>query len=480
MNAFVPDVRDFHALIPYILLSVASMVFLVFQFVFHTKDRWLLRLLTLLTILVSIYFVYQAPTSPGVGRYFQKHIKISELTSWLNLLYLLIAFFTILASPTILKKYGVNFPELYPLVLFATLGMIFMTSGTDLLVIFIGLEILSLSLYILIGMARNTMSALEAAIKYFLLGSFSSGFMLMGIAFLFGGSGSTDLELALKPIAETGYLSNYTMLGFGLFLIGVFFKIALVPFHAWTPDVYEGSLTTITGFMASGPKASAMALLMILYMQIPYGDRTSFWTSGLAIVAGVSMTWGNLVALRQTNLKRMLAYSSISHAGYVASGVVAGANLEILYYLYIYSVMSLVSFSIIAYLENAERQVTLESIAGLISKKPWSSVGLSLTMLSFAGFPPFAGFWAKLFLFQKLAESELLLNHVLLVLGVVNSAIAFFYYVKPLVYVFMNREEGEIARSPAWETSFGLAIASGFGVVLLGFIWLFFQPSSFI
>lgn len=480
MNPMIPGSQDFLAIMPYILLTTVASLFLVFQFLFQTKDRILLRILTLITIVISIYFVYQAPGSPGVGKYFQKHIKISELTTWLNILYLLIAFFTIMASPTILKKHGVVFPELYPLVLFATMGMMFMTSGTDLLVIFIGLEIMSLSLYIMIGMARNTMSALEATMKYFLLGAFSSGFMLMGIAFLFGGSGTTDLDTALMPLGSTGYFANYTMLGFGLFLVGVFFKIALVPFHAWTPDVYEGSLTTITGFMASGPKAAGMALLMLLFMQIPFGDRTEFWRVGLAIIAGVSMTWGNLVALRQTNLKRILAYSSISHAGFVVSGVIADANLEILYYLYIYAVMNLVGFSIIAYLENASRQVTLDSISGLMAKKPWSSIGLSVIFLSLAGFPPLAGFWSKLFLLQKLAESEMLLNQILLVLAVVNSAIAFFYYVKVVIYAFMNREEGEIAKSPEFEGSVGLLIASAFGVVMILGIWIVFQPSSFV
>lgn len=480
MNSLIPNATDFYALTPFILLTSASLLFLIFQFTFHFKDRWLLRVLTLVTIAVAIYFVYQAPKSPGLGLYFQKQIKISELTTWLNILYLLGAFFTILVSPAILRKHKINFPEIYPLILFATLGMMFMTSGTDLLVIFIGLEIMSLSLYILVGMARNTASALEASLKYFLLGAFSSGFMLMGIAFLFGGCGTTDMETALRPLAANGFEANYTMFGFALFLIGIFFKIALVPFHAWTPDVYEGALTTITGFMSSGPKAAAMALLMILFMQIPFGTNTAFWTLGLAIIAGISMTWGNLAALKQTNLKRILAYSSISHAGYVTAGIVAGANLEVLYYLYIYSIMILVGFAIIAYLEDETRIVTLDSISGLMAKKPWTSVGLTIIFLSLSGFPPLAGFWAKLFLFQKLAESEQTMNQVLLVVGVINSAIAFIYYVKIMIYTFMNQEEGEIARTPEITYSSALLVACSFGVVLVGVVWLIFQPSSFL
>ncbi|WCL48188.1 NADH-quinone oxidoreductase subunit N [Leptospira sp. GIMC2001] len=480
MNISIPGSNDFLAILPYLVLTVSAILFLVFQFVFKTKERLLIRGLSLFVVALSIYFVYDSTSTPGLGRFFQNQIKISELTTWLNILYLLVAFFTILATPQIYKNKIIDFPEFFPLVLFATVGMMFMTSGQDLLVIFIGLEIMSLSLYILVGMGTNSTTSLEATMKYFLLGAFSSGFMLLGIAFLFGGSGSTDLETALRPIAQSGYQANFTRLGFSLFLIGVFFKIALVPFHSWTPDVYEGSMTTVTGFMASAPKAAGMSLLMILFMFIPFGDKTSFWTLGLGILSIVSMTWGNIVALKQKNLKRILAYSSISHAGYVVAGIVAGANLEVLYYLYIYAIMNIAGFSIIAYLEDTSEIVDLDGIGNLISKKPWVAFGISLVFLSMAGFPPLAGFWAKLFLFQKIAESELMLNQVLLVVGVINSAIAFFYYAKVLLYSFMIEKEGLNTSKEITQKNFGIVITMIIGVVFIGLAWLVFQPASFL
>jgi NADH-quinone oxidoreductase subunit N len=476
----IPAINDLYALLPFILLTISSLMFLIFQFIFHSKDRWFLRFLTLIMLAVVAVLVFRSSNNPGYGKYFNGQLKISELTIWLNLLYLSTAFITVVVSPIILKNHDVNFPEFYPLILFASLGMMFMTSGSDLIVIFIGLEILSLSLYILVGLARNTATALEATMKYFLLGSFSSGFMLMGIAFLFGGCGSTDLEAALRPIASSGYLANYTMLGLSLFLVGIFFKMALFPFHAWTPDVYEGALTTITGFMASGAKVASMSLLLIVFLQIPFGDKTSFWNLGIGIIAMLSMTFGNIAALRQTHLKRILAYSSISHAGYVTAGILVGGNVEVLYYLYMYAFMNLAGFTIIAYLENTQLIITLESISGMLTKKPWTAVGLSVVFLSLAGFPPFSGFWAKLFLFQKIAESEQTFNIILLITAVLNSAIGFFYYVKIVLYTFMRKEEGHVSTFKNIDTNLSLTIASILLVVFVGFSWLIFHPSSFL
>lgn len=480
MNNQFPIAQDFSAILPFAVLTVGSLLFLIFQFIFHSKDRWFLRVLTLLMILLSGYFVYQGNQSPGIGKYFHGQLKISELTIWLNLLYLGSAFVTVLVSPLILKVHDVDFPEFYPLVLFAALGMMFMTSGSDLIVIFIGLEIMSLSLYILVGLARNTISALEATMKYFLLGAFSSGFMLMGIAFLFGGSGSTDLEIALRPIASSGYQANYTMLGLSLFLVGIFFKMALVPFHAWTPDVYEGALTSITGFMASGAKVASMGLLLIVFIQIPFGDKTSFWNLGIGLIAMASMTFGNIAALRQTNLKRILAYSSISHAGYVVAGIIVGGNIEVLYYLYIYAIMNLAGFTLIAFLENTKLHVSLDSISGLMTQKPWIAIALTIVFLSLAGFPPFAGFWSKLYLFQKIAESEQTFNLILLVVAVMNSAIAFFYYIKVVLYSFMLKEQGIVTKSEELKPNLSFIVVISILTLLIALSWLVFHPSSFV
>ena len=351
-----------------------------------------------------------------------------------------------------------------------------MTTASDLIVIFVGLELLSITLYVLIGMARHEISSLEATLKYFLLGAFSSGFMLMGIAFLFGGSGTTQLDGALRPLVVEGPSSFFSKIGFALLLVGVSFKIALAPFHSWTPDVYEGSLTTITGFMASGPKAAAMGLLLILFQYLP-ADNSSIFTLILGILAAVSMTLGNVFALKQENLKRVLAYSSISHAGYVVAGIVCGAKMEVIYYLIMYAVTNVAGFAIIAYLENAKHQITYSSIKYLSSTKPITAVGLLIIFFSLAGIPPLGGFWTKLFLFQKIAESENILNRVLLITGVVNSAIAIFYYLRVTVSAFMSEDSGE-STTESIPTSYGISFTSTVCILFAVLAWVVFQPNA--
>lgn len=479
-------IKDLFALMPALILMGGAIFFLIIQFFFHSNDHRIIRYLTGLILIASHYYLCKIYyVSPGPGTFFKGQIAVNEITYWLNSIYIITALFTIIASPRILNQHEIFFPEFYPLILLAVSGMYFMTSGADLIVIFVGLELLSISLYILIGMARKELFSLEATMKYFLLGAFSAGFMLMGIAFLFGGSGSTLLVKALpqnlldpinsSPLSETSIYSN---IGFGLLLVGVGFKIALVPFHSWTPDVYEGSLTTITGFMASGAKSAAMGLLLVLFSYSTAIDTNSKWNILLGIIAIVSMTFGNIVALKQENLKRVLAYSSISHAGYVVAGIVCGAKLEVLYYLIIYSLMNIAGFVIIAYLENGKHHVTYSSLKYLVSKKPWSAIGLLIIFFSLGGIPPLGGFWTKLFLFQKIAESENTLNRVLLIFGVVNSAIAIFYYLKVTVVAFMTEDKGEVTSSESIPFSFGLSFASAISILFVMFSWIIFQPSN--
>jgi NADH-quinone oxidoreductase subunit N len=473
---FTPSANDLLSILPALVLSGVGLIFLVLQFFYHSNEHRVIRFVTGATILLAIYFlVMNLGSKPGKGLFFHQQVSISETSFWLNIIYLTSGFFTIIASPRILSQHGVDFPEFYPLMLFALTGMFFMTTGSDLIVIFVGLELLSITLYVLIGMARNELSSLEATLKYFLLGAFSSGFMLMGIAFLFGGSGSTQLDIAFRPIFVEGPSSFFSKIGLALLLVGVCFKIALVPFHSWTPDVYEGSLTTITGFMASGPKAAAMGLLLILFQYIP--TENTIFSTILGFLAAVSMTFGNVLALKQENLKRVLAYSSISHAGYVVAGIVCGAKMEVVYYLILYSITNIAAFSILAYLENAKNQVTYSYIKFLSYSRPLTAVGLLIIFFSLAGIPPLGGFWTKLFLFQKIAESENLMNRILLITGVVNSAIAIFYYLKVTVSTFMNEENGESSKEEL-KISYGISFTSAICILFTVFAWVVFQPNS--
>lgn len=474
----IPETKDLLAILPALVMSGGGLALLIMQFAFRKGETKFIQFFTLLILMATLYLTVDTGFNhPGFGNYFNHQITLSKTASWLNLIYLITAILTIIAAPGVLQKHKVTFPEFYPLMLFATTGMYFMTSASDLILIFVGLEVLSISLYIMIGMARTEVTSLEASMKYFLLGAFSSGFMLMGIAFLYGGSGSTLIATALQPIAN-GTASTYSKIGLGLFLVGISFKVALAPFHSWTPDVYEGALTSITGFMASGPKAAAMGLMLITFQYINPSDITIRWSILLGAIALFSMTVGNVLALKQNNLKRVLAYSSISHAGYVVAGVACGANMEVVYYLLMYSFMNIAGFGIIAYLENGERQISYNSLRLLVKTNPWTAFGLLAIFFSLGGIPPLIGFWSKLFLLQKIAESDHILNRVLLIGGVVNSAIAIYYYLRVTVNAFMIEEEGDIARGISLPKNTGITIASGVCFFFILISWMFFSPGS--
>ncbi len=479
--SYIPNLNDVFSILPMLVLSGTGILLLFLQFLIPDKDEtiplWTLCLLGLIGSLFSLWYV---TTSPGYGKYFLSQVSISPLSVWLNAIYIISGIATLFVAPRALKAHKSLFPEFFALLLFAITGMMFLTSGYDLIVIFVGLEIFSLSLYIMIGMTRDSIYSLESAMKYFLLGVFSSGFMLLGIAFLYGGSGTTNLDGVLRGLFLEGYESNYSKLGFGLLLIGIFFKAALVPFHSWTPDVYEGSQTPITGFMASAGKAAAMGLLLVLFQHIPAGQAGEVWKYLVGGISLLSMTWGNLIALRQENLKRLLAYSSISHAGYICAGIACGANLEALYYLVIYAVMNLGAFAIITHLENGKAILTLDSISHLSAKFPLTAVALSVLFLSFAGFPPLAGFWAKLFLLQKIAESDSLFHRVILFGAVANSALGFYYYMKITIQSYMKSELGEIALGEEINPNFGIVIVVSLSLVLIIAGWLVFQPGAFL
>lgn len=479
--SYIPSSNDLLAISPMIILCGLALVSLILQFLLPKKDDYtLLWGLSLLGLVGAIFALYYSTSSPGYGRYFSSQISLSPLTVWLSAIYLISGLFTVLVAPKFLEEKGILFPEFFPLLLFCISGMMFLTSGYDLIVIFVGLEILSLSLYVLIGMTRTSVQALESSMKYFLLGAFSSGFMLLGIAFLFGGSGSTNLDVALRGLFQKGYESNYTKLGFGLFLIGVSFKTALVPFHSWTPDVYEGSETSLTGFMASAGKVSAMGLLMVVFTHIPAGKLGETWKYLMGSLALISMTWGNIIALKQDHLKRMLAYSSISHAGYVTAGIACGANLEALYYLFVYAILNLAVFAVISYLETSKMHITVSGISNLSQEFPWASIALSILFLSFAGFPPLIGFWTKLFLLQKIAESDDLFQRILLFGAVANSCVAFYYYMKITIQSYMKTEPTDLLMGEKIEQNPSLFFVLGLLCLFFAIGWIFFQPGSLL
>ncbi|TGM52743.1 NADH-quinone oxidoreductase subunit N [Leptospira adleri] len=477
----IPNVLDLFSILPALILAAGGVFLICLGVLFKTKEFLIVRYVSGLILLIALASVfYTSFRFPGNGTYFGGQIENSIITFWLNLIYLSMAIGTAAVVPRILKNHKVEFPEFYPLLLFATCGMMLMTGGQDFILVFVALELMSICLYILIGMARSDLFSLEATLKYFLLGSFSSGFMLMGIAFLFGGSGSTNITVALKPLIVAGYQGNFAKIGLVLFLTGVAFKIALFPYHAWTPDAYEGALTPVTGYMATASKSASIGLLLILYTKLPMALEETTWAWLPGILALCSMVYGNLLALKQENLKRMLAYSSIAHAGYVVAGISAGVHEEALFYLIVYSFVSLGAFAVLAYLEEGTRQVTFFSVQSLSGVKPFTAIAINIFFMSLAGVPPFGGFWAKLFLFQKLAESDTLMNRILLIGGVTNSALALYYYLRIGIATFMSSDEGEVTRNHSAPFSLGVTsvVVVCFFMVALG--WFLLVPGNLL
>ncbi|MFC2030810.1 NADH-quinone oxidoreductase subunit N, partial [Chloroflexota bacterium] len=348
--------------------------------------------------------------------------------------------------------------EYYTLLLLSTTGMMLMVAAINLMTIFLALEILSIALYVLVGINRADAKSGEAALKYFLMGAFASGFLLYGMALVYGQAGTTSLAGIRDHVASLGgQFPALLMMGLGLMIVGFGFKVALVPFQWWTPDAYEGAPTSVTAFMSVGAKVAGFAALgrVVLYA---FGDLSGDWMWLLAVLAAVTMTVGNLIALRQENLKRMLAYSSIAHAGYILVGLAAANKAgvsAVLFYLFAYAFMNVAAFAVIIAVGRSEGDdgggETLDDFAGLAARKPGLAAVMAILMLSLAGVPPLAGFLAKLYVFGAAVEAGLIW---LAAVGVINSAVSAYYYLRVVVVMYMR--DGE--PSEATPAPVGLAL----------------------
>jgi NADH-quinone oxidoreductase subunit N len=378
---------------------------------------------------------------------------------------------TILLSLGYLERERLLAPEYYPLVLLATAGMMFLAGAEDLIVLFLGLEVMSVGVYVLAGYDRNNPASAEAALKYFLIGAFASGFLLYGIALVYGATGTTSLplvgaQLAGRPLPLMGAL------GLGLLLIGLGFKVAAVPFHMWAPDVYDGAPTPVTGFMATGVKAAAFAALVRVLLE-GFPSATAIWQPVVAGLAIASMVLGNLAALVQRPLKRMLAYSSIGHAGYLLTavwpGTQAGAG-AVLFYLLAYSLTTLAAFGFLAaFGRGGERDVTLDDIAGLARSRPWIAFGFSVCMFSLLGFPGTLGFMGKWYIISAVAAER---HYILPVILVLTSVVSAGYYLPVVMAMYMRPAPAAdrylgVRLAPAALGAIALSVAA---VVLFG-LW---------
>jgi NADH-quinone oxidoreductase subunit N len=372
--------------------------------------------------------------------------------------------FVVVLSREYLTGINHHFGECYTLILFGTVGMIVLATANDLVTVFLGLETMSIALYVLAGIVRDERTGIEAALKYFLLGAFSTGFFLYGIALLYGATGSTSLEVIGRY--TDGSLIYWA--GVGLLLVGFFFKVSVVPFHMWTPDVYEGAPTTITAYMATAAKTAAfVALILVLERAMPFA--VDQWSRVLVVIAILTMILGNLVALVQNNVKRMLAYSSIAHAGYVLVGLAAGTAAgysAVLYYLMAYTLMNIGAFGVVAYFERHKglQFNDVEQYAGLGYREPFMGVLMGIFLFSLAGIPPMAGFIGKYQVFAAAIQADLI---GLAIVGVLASVAGVYYYLRVLVYLYMKEPVEEVTLSQA-------GVPYRFVLLLLALLTLYF------
>lgn len=382
------------------------------------------------------------------GKAFNGMVSSDLFSGILNVIYSSCALLICLAAHSYFRTRGRYTTEVYSLIQFAVVGMMFMTMASDLIIVFIGLEILSVSLYVLAGIDNKDPRSNEAAVKYFLMGAFSSAFLLYGIALLYGACGSTALkDISIYIFDKSAWGNTYVQAGIIMILIGFGFKISMVPFHMWTPDVYQGAPLLITAFMSTAPKAAALSALVKIVLAISPLDASAGWLSGLiAVLAIMTMTVGNLMALNQVDIKRIMAFSSIAHIGYllIAFAVMnRDAVAAILFYFCAYVLMNIGFFTVLSLLaRNEDRNLTLEGIQGVAKEKPLLGLFLVIFLFSLAGIPPTAGFAAKFFIFSAAIEAKL---YFLAIIGILNSAISAYYYLRIILYSFIKDAEGDNA-----------------------------------
>ncbi len=454
---------------PEMILSVVAMALLLINVFVKNEQKGYLGYLSIAGILVTLYSLTIGWGAPQDG--FSGSVVQDNFAIFFKGIFLVSAAMSILITDQYLQREGCNQGEVYPLMLFATVGMMLMASGTDLMTIFLGLEVLSVSLYVLAGFNRGSIRSNEAGLKYFLLGAFSTGFLLYGMALTYGATGTTKV-VKIAAAAQSGMVSSNLMLVAGMLLMatGFAFKVAAAPFHMWTPDVYEGAPTPITAFMSVGPKAAGFAaFLRVLLVALPVFKAE--WSSLLWVLAVLTMTVGNITALYQQNIKRMLAYSSIAHAGYILVGFTAGnavGTSGILFYMLSYAFMNIGAFAVIILVgKKGEENNNLADYAGFGYKHPALGVAMCVFLFSLAGIPPAAGFVGKFYLFSGAIQAGYIW---LAIIGVLNSAASVYYYLRVMIYMYFKEPTEDfnwVRLSPAFIICLIIAIA---GVMIPGVV----------
>jgi len=430
------------------------------------------RISGILCLVGSLSTLYCTVMLWGVNRdVFNGLYTVDGFGTFFKALFLVVLSLIAILSLKYAEREDIDSGEYYSLLMFGVLGMMVMVSSHNFITIFIGLEVMSLSIYILCGLMRNSLKSVEASLKYFLLGAFATAFLLYGMALIYGSTGIIDVvELKRYILTKQPFAVTMFLIGLGLLIVGFGFKIASVPFHMWTPDVYQGAPTSITVYMATGVKAAAFgALVRVFYTALlPFIPA---WSNIIWVIAVLTMCVGNITALVQRDIKRMLAYSSIAHAGYILVAFITGDRAlisSVLYYLFAYTFMNIGAFAVVMAIgRKGEENTDIDDYTGLGVRQPFLALCMSVFLLSLAGVPPLAGFIGKFYVFSAAVKAEF---YWLAVIGVLNSVVAAYYYLRIMMYMYFKepvRDAGEISVEPQY------------AFVMLICIWVLFHAGIF-
>jgi NADH-quinone oxidoreductase subunit N len=470
---------DYVAITPEIVLTMFGLGILLIDFLIKEKrDRYLNAVTALIGLVmagVQLLRFWRGTLLPIPYSGFGGSLAVDTFAIYFKLIILMATALVVMISAQYLEIEEVHFGEYYALLMFSAVGMMFMASGRDLIVLFIALELMALCEYVLTGFLRGNRRSNEAAMKFFLLGAFSSGLLLYGMSLLYGLSNSTNLAVIAQRLADRPSPDPLSWMAMITLLAGLFFKIAAVPFHQWTPDAYEGAPTSITAFISVAPKAASFAILIRILMAGMWPLRAE-WQALMVGVAIATMTLGNLAAITQTNIKRFFGYSTISHVGYLLLGLIAAADgnpeglTAVAIYLLVYAFMNLGAFTVVIMMRRKEIiGDEIDDLSGLMARAPGPAILMLIFLLSLAGIPPTAGFIGKYFIFLSLIQTG---HYSLAVLAVAYAVVALYYYFRIVVAMFMKKATDVVPLA----TGIGLSVALGVTLSLTLIVGVYPEP----
>lgn len=468
-GSFVPPATDLLRILPEIILTAVGTLVMVMEPLLAEGRKKVLGWIAIAGLLLALGATGLANSFPGAA--YRDMLVVDGFTTFFRALVIVAGILTVLCSLNYIERERPDSGEFYALLLFSVVGQCMMVAANDLIMVFIGLEISSISSYVLAGYLRTDKRNNEAATKYFLLGSFATAFLLYGVAWTYGITGTTNLSGIRQVLAnpETAPSMILTGMAAALIFVGLAFKVSAAPFQAWAPDVYQGASAPVTAFLAAGPKAAAFAVLLRIYM-ISFAPSGAAWEPVLWLVALATMIVGNFAALHQTNIKRLLAYSSIAHAGYIMAAVATHSEIgvaAVMFYLAAYAFMNIGAFAVVTHFARRhERYVEVDDLAGLASHQPVTAVLFTIFLLSLIGVPLTGGFFGKFYVFKAALDAHF---YWLTILGLLNSAVAAYYYLRILVVMYFHEPGEPVVSLPAPVPSLKIAMwACAAGTLALG------------